>query len=287
MNESWRRRSGAGTWRDRVGRCADAIPLYADRVGIFDAEPEPDLDDLTLYEAALALQNTLLARATGGSISDNDYQKLRKRLMSDRRSKDVVPTFVKTCRDTAQFWVYIRPRWVHYAERRTEIYASFEPLLSALEAGDEYPADKATAGALLVLDADHVLEVWEKALERRTNDPEGAITAARSLLETTCKLILDDLQVEYSADDLPKLYGKVAGALRLAPSDYTEDAVKKILGGCWSVVTGLGILRNRLSDSHGQGVKPVRPAPRHAELSVNLAGAMATFLVATWEARKP
>ena len=144
-----------------------------------------------------------------------------------------------------------------------------------------------TADALSVLDADHVVEAWEKALERRSTDPEGAITAARSLLETTCKLILDDLQVEYSDDDLPKLYGKVAGALRLAPSDYTEDAFKQILGGCWSVVNGLGTLRNRLSDSHGQGAKPVRPAPRHAELAVNLAGGMASFLVATWEARKP
>jgi hypothetical protein len=29
----------------------------------------------------------------------------------------------------------------------------------------------------------------------------------------------------------------------------------------------------------------VKPAPRHAELAVNLAGSMATFLIATWEGR--
>lgn len=248
--------------------------------------PKPDLDKLTLYEAALAMQNGLLAHATDGSIPNGDYQKLRRRLMNDRRSRDLVPAFVRTCRDTAQFWAYIKERWAHYAERRTEIYESFGPLLNALEAGSDRPGDRATADVLSVLDADHVVEAWEKALDRRAADPEGAITAARTLLETTCKLILDDLQVEYSDDDLPKLYGKVAGALRLAPSDYTEEAFKQILGGCWSVVNGLGTLRNRLSDSHGQGSKPVRPAPRHAELAVNLAGAMASFLVATWEARK-
>ncbi len=251
-----------------------------------DEDAEPDLDELTLYEAALALQNGLLAHATDGSIVNGDYQKLRRRLMNDRRSKDRVPTFVRTCRDAAQFWAYIKTRWAHYAERRAEIYDAFAPLLNELEGGDVRPPDQTTTEALSVLDADHVVEAWEKALQRRASDAEGAITAARTLLETTCKLILDDLKVEYSDDDLPKLYGKVARALRLAPSDHTEEAFKQILGGCWSVVNGLGTLRNRLSDSHGKGAMPVRPAPRHAELAVNLAGAMASFLVATWEARK-
>lgn len=219
----------------------------------FQEETEPDLDELTLYEAALALQNGLLAHATDGSIRDADYKRLRRRLMTDRRSKDLVPSFVRTCRDTGQFWAYIKARWAHYAERRTEIYESFAPLLDRLEPDKDSPGDKATADALSSLDAEHVVEAWEKALERRATDPEGAITAARTLLETACKLILDDLKVGYSDDDLPKLYGKVAGALRLAPSDYTEDAFKQILGGCWSVVNGLGTLRNRLSDSHGQG----------------------------------
>ncbi|GIU94139.1 MAG: hypothetical protein KatS3mg012_0596 [Gaiellaceae bacterium] len=250
-----------------------------------DDEPEPDLDELTLYEAAEALQNGLLAHATGGSITPYDYGKLRRRLMNDSRSKELVPTFVRTCRDPAQFWGYIKARWAHYHERRTEIWDAFAPLLEALEAG-ETPSDAATTETLSTLDADHVHAAWDKALSRRASDPEGAITAARTLLETVCKLILDDLQVTYSDDDLPKLYGKVASALNIAPSEHTEEAFKQILGGCWSVVNGLATLRNRISDAHGQGSKPVRPAPRHAELAVNLAGAMASFLVATWEARK-
>jgi hypothetical protein len=53
------------------------------------------------------------------------------------------------------------------------------------------------------------------------------------------------------------------------------------------VVNGLASVRNRLSDAHGQGRKPVRPASRHAELAVNLAGTMALFLVATFEAATP
>jgi hypothetical protein len=60
---------------------------------------------------------------------------------------------------------------------------------------------------------------------------------------------------------------------------------KQILGGCSAVVEGLGALRNRLSDAHGTGKSAVKPAARHAELAVNLAGALAVYLLATKAAR--
>ena len=85
--------------------------------------------------------------------------------------------------------------------------------------------------------------------------------------------------------DSPRLYRVTAEALTLAPSQHTEQVFKQILGGCTSVVEGLGSLRNRLGDSHGKGKKGVKPAPRHAELAVNLAGAMAIYLVETWKIR--
>lgn len=129
-------------------------------------------------------------------------------------------------------------------------------------------------------------QIWLKALERRETEPEGAITLARTLLETVCKHILDEHGQIYKADsDLPGLYKMTAKTLNIAPSQHAETIFQQILGGCTAVVEGLGAMRNRLSDAHGQGKKPVKPAPRHAELAVNLAGAMATFLVATYKAR--
>lgn len=52
-----------------------------------------------------------------------------------------------------------------------------------------------------------------------------------------------------------------------------------------TIVNGLGSLRNKISDAHGQGRAPIRPAVRHAQLAVNLAGSVASFLVETWESR--
>ncbi len=247
---------------------------------------DPDREEveaMPLDQVASEMENLLLSHATGGHEPESRFQALRTRLLADVPG-DVIPDFVRTCRTLSQFWAYVK-KWGTYAERRSVIWDGMGPLIDRVQKGTA-PADEAIVEALGALDADHVNLAWRKALDRRASDPEGAITAARTLLESVCKLILDDYNILYSDDDLPKLYKKVADAMQLSPSEYTEQAFKQILSGCYSVVNGLATLRNKLSDSHGQGGNPVRPAPRHADLAVNLAGAMATFLVETWQARR-
>lgn len=150
------------------------------------------------------------------------------------------------------------------------------------------PADDAISGALARFDKDVVHQRWTSALDRRATDPEGAITLARTLLEDVMKWLLTKQQVPFDEKaELPALYRLVAENLNLAPDAHTENVFKRILGSCQSVVESLGTLRNKLSDAHSPGPLRARPQPRHAELAVNLAGAMATFLIATWEARLP
>lgn len=149
------------------------------------------------------------------------------------------------------------------------------------------PADESISAALAAFDPTQVHARWTMAMERRSSEPAGAITLARTLLEDVCKWILDRAgETWQETDDLPVLYRKLAKLLKLAPDDHTEQVFKQILGSCQSVVESLGALRNKLSDAHSPGPKRARPQARHAELAVNLAGAMATFLVATWEARQ-
>lgn len=167
------------------------------------------------------------------------------------------------------------------------IYKEFQAIVARLEKVAVSPSDDIVSATIENYDSRYVQEVWLRALERRNEDPEAAITAARTLLESTCKHILDDLGESYEDRfDLPKLYRLTAEQLNLAPSQHTEQIFKQILGGCQAVVEGLGAVRNRLSDAHGKGRRPVKPAPRHAELAVNLAGTMATFLIQTWEKKK-
>ena len=233
------------------------------------------------------LQNMLVDLATGGGIDEETYLALRKEFMSDLTCRDLLPDYVRTNRSTGALWGYFKsvsPKW---QPRREHVWSSFGPLLDHLEGRNQAPSDGTISETLASFDTEGVHHSWKKALNRRHQDPEGAITAARTLLETVCKRILDETKMPYGEnDDLPKLYNSAAASLRLAPSQHTEKAFKTILGNCQSVVNSIGTLRNKLGDAHARGGrKPVRPNPRHAALAVNIAGAMATFLVETWQAR--
>jgi hypothetical protein len=76
-----------------------------------------------------------------------------------------------------------------------------------------------------------VAEAWSRIQARREADPEGAITAARALLESTCKHVLDELAVDYSHAHL--LVGHVA------------HLSAKTIKACWSAgQSNVGRVRN-------------------------------------------
>ena len=81
----------------------------------------------------------------------------------------------------------------------------------------------------------------KRLLTERIRDPEGAITISRTMLESVCKYILDDLSVDYDLNriELSDLYKKTANQLNLSPEQHTEKVFKQILGGCSGIVNGL------------------------------------------------
>ncbi|MAS44290.1 MAG: abortive phage resistance protein [Rhodobacteraceae bacterium] len=249
-----------------------------------------DLADIpeTTFEKVVMMEGMLISRATGGTADSRIYQHLRREFMADPAIRDLLPMFVRTYHNLDAFWPYIKREAGSYAERREIISLAFTPLLDHLGGASAMPGDKGTSEVLGSFDSAGVHVVWTKALERRMTDPEGAITVARTLLETVTKRILDETGQGYSdKDDLPKLYANAVTVLNLAPNQHSEEPIKAILGGAMNLVNGIGTLRNRLSDSHGRGGKlPVRPSPRHASLAVNTAGAVATFLVETYLEKK-
>lgn len=241
-------------------------------------------DDL---ERGIALQNILLDRATGKGDDDFAYTQLRQYFMNSTAYNELLPSFVRTCRSLSQFWQHIN-KTDGYAPRREIIWVEFQPLLDSLEGKNSTPADNHITDGLKSYDEAGVHEAWTKALDRRKVDPEGAITAARTLIETVCKHILDDRNITYDRNtDMSELYKLVAKELNLAPEQHAEQIFKQILGGCSAIVNGLGTLRNKLGDAHGTGRKAAKPADRHALLAVNLAGSMSSFLIQTWQSQSP
>lgn len=239
------------------------------------------------YEMAKLLHDVLVAVSTGKSYDDvqlvSDYQTTRKALMQNRNISCFIPDFVKKYRDLPAFWGYIKNEIGGYAERRRYLGEAFAPLFDYLERNDDIiPIDLVMAATDIT--SDYIRQIWDKAIERREIDPEGAITVARTLLEATCKYILDQQNFQYDdGADLTILYKATAKTLNLAPSQHTEQQFKQILGGAESVVNGLSSLRNKLSDSHAIGVVRARPSSRHATLCVNMAGTMSEFLISTYK----
>lgn len=244
------------------------------------------LDDLKVdAEKATYLQNMLIARATGNDADDSHYQSIRNYFLAHPVYSKDLPSWLKTNRDLSQFWQFIKQKNSTYNERRAFIWEELGRFIESLEPNRQPPSDKPISEQLKNFDTDGIHYAWSKALERRSTDPDGAITIARSILESVCKHILDRKNIAYDSKnmDLSELYKMAAQELNLAPEQHVEKIFKQILGGCSGVINGLGSLRNKLGDAHGQGVVNIKPRSRHAELAVNLSGTMALFLIQTFE----
>ena len=168
---------------------------------------DDDLPDSQL-ERAKMLEGFLVGRATGDMTNNqNAYSILRREFMDDPKLGSLLPDFVRINRTLDMFWPFIKSQADTYAERRQIINGAFTPLMDYLEGKNHAPADDVVSDQLQTFDSAGIHEIWAKALNRRKDDPEGAITVARTLLETVCKRILDEVGVKYTnKEDLPKLY---------------------------------------------------------------------------------
>ena len=247
---------------------------------------EPEIPE-DLFECALLLRNNIISLTTQGG-SEAQYKLARRRLIEDPASKRLLPNFVRFSNDAASVQSAlssVASGSGSWAIRRGHVTESFLPLLNFLESGGG-AADATITDAFDVYDAPAVQAFWAKALDRRTTDPDGAVTAASTLLEEVCKHIIEDSGEVWEANwSVPKLYAEASKVLKLAPSQHQEAIFKTILGNCQSIVQSIGSLRNKGGDAHAGGRSRVPFKPRHAALTVNLAGSMALFLVETWQAR--
>ncbi|WP_216846691.1 abortive infection family protein [Mucilaginibacter sp. L196] len=237
------------------------------------------------YKKVTVLKSLLTSRATGGDGNEEYFQVIRKDLLAHPKLKALVPEYIQKSNNLYEYWQFIKHHLPSYAERRFFIKETFEALVEAsLELNGHSPHETHVNEVVQTVNERYISETWNKALQRMQDDPEAAITSARALVEVVCKHILDSQNQVYDDGlELPKLYKQAAGILNLAPDQHTEAVFKQILGGCQTVVEGLGALRNKLGDAHGKSKNKVKPSARHAALAVNLAGSMCSFLLQTYD----
>jgi hypothetical protein len=138
------------------------------------------------------------------------------------------------------------------------------------------------------LNLDSVRRDFDRALEQIDQDPEDAITAACSTVESVCKCLLDEMGQPYPPKkDISGLVKEVQKHLSLSPDrpELTPD-IRQILGGLSAVTGGIGALRTHAGDAHGRGKDVAGVESRIARLAVHAAGSLALFLIETWQAQK-
>ena len=138
-------------------------------------------------------------------------------------------------------------------------------------------------------DLDTVRLDLDRARSAANIDPEDAITAACSLLESLFRTF-----ILASGEDLPEkkdiggLWKVVQKLLHLAPdrSDLppeVADDVRKLLGSMSNSVCHIGSLRTHAGDAHGRESGRKRVDARIARFAINSAQASALFCIETWE----
>lgn len=96
-------------------------------------------EDLEIVESLL---NILVSRATGGIADQQEYNELRKKVLTSPKLMDKIPRWIKTHRSLDSFWPFIQGKFSTYAQRRAFINEEFTEIMDYLELGEVIPQEK-------------------------------------------------------------------------------------------------------------------------------------------------
>lgn len=125
-----------------------------------------------------------------------------------------------------------------------------------------------------------VRDDWFVAASRLTISPAAAVTAARTLVEATCKTILTELGIAADeSGDLPRLFTQTRRALGIDVAAGAGQSVGQVVSGLTTLVQGLASLSNSAGDRHGLASGAELDDHTLAAAAVHAAGSVSLFLV--------
>jgi hypothetical protein len=104
---------------------------------------------------------------------------------------------------------------------------------------------------------------------------------ARTVLDSCLKHVLEEAEVTYKRfDNILELYDKV---IRIFSSGDWRDSFRGMLQDCRGLVEKLSRIRGDYGDVHGTGEERPFADATQAEMVVNVAGAVALFVIQSWK----
>lgn len=132
-----------------------------------------------------------------------------------------------------------------------------------------------------------VNEEFDRALRTVKSSPREAVSAACNILESVCKIYIEDEFLEMpTKKDLKSVWAVVRKSLGIDPSQTEDRDIQEILSGMLAVISGIGALRTHASSAHGAGKRIYQLEPRHAHLAVHSAHTLALFILESWAKQK-
>lgn len=127
---------------------------------------------------------------------------------------------------------------------------------------------------------------FERALADVQNDPEASLTAACAMVESICKIYIEECNLQKpTKESIKDLWKVVASDLGFNPASIEDEDLRRVLSGLSSIIDGLGSIRTHAGSAHGRGKARYKVKPRHARLVIHAAHTLSAFLIETWRSR--
>jgi len=122
-----------------------------------------------------------------------------------------------------------------------------------------------------------------RAEQNCVSDPPAAIAAASSMVESACKLYIDDHKLTPpTTQTIKPLWSAVAKHLLPDPATVADNDIQRLVSGLSSVVDGLGSLRTHVSSAHGRGRSEPQVGSAETLLAIHSSQALVLFMLQKW-----
>ncbi|MGR3565051.1 MAG: abortive infection family protein [Heliomarina sp.] len=135
------------------------------------------------------------------------------------------------------------------------------------------------------LNSDTLYEDLRRLERIGDSEPGEAIALAKEIVESCCKLILDDRKVSYpDKAEIPELLKLLRKEIKIMPDGINENAkganeIRGILTSLGNIAHSLAPLRNAYGKGHGRGRDFKGLQPRHARLAIGAASTFVDFVL--------
>jgi hypothetical protein len=127
---------------------------------------------------------------------------------------------------------------------------------------------------------------FNRTLSSVESDPPAAVTAASAVIESLCKVYIQDNGLQMPSDQSVKpLWKAVQGHLGLDPSSVADQDMARLLGSLSGIVDAVGAFRTHAGSAHGRGRGAVATTSAHARLAIHAAHTLTAFVLEVWNLR--